>query len=442
MLRNFTTNLLYRVFLLCAIMSISIAAFLQQQYIIGAVAFLILMIFIYNLSKYVNNTNKDVASFLSGIRYNDFTSNTLTDVKGSHFEELHESFDLINQKFRDIRAEKEANYQFLQTLVQHVEVGLLGIDQNGKVILINQALQKLLRRSYISHTAALEKIDDRLWEVIMTLKSGQRELVKVNVQNKLLQLSIQVTEITLQQEPYRLFSFQNIQSELEAQELDSWQKLIRTLTHEIMNSVAPINSLSSTLTQLMSQQETISDELFQQLQQSLAVIQRRSEGLMRFTETYRKLTKIPLPQFESVNVASLISDIEILMQPDFEKNQVAFVKQLPEKIADIAADPNLLEQVLINLIKNSLSAVRNRPNPKIEVSVFAAENAKVGIQIIDNGMGISEAKLEQIFIPFYTTKEEGSGIGLSLSLQIIQMHKGSLSITSTEDVGTTATIVI
>lgn len=442
MLKNFSINLLYRIILLSGAMTVSIVALFQQQFMLGTLAILALAALIYNLIQYVNNTNKDIASFMAGIRYDDFTSNTLTNVKGSHFEELHESFDLINRKFRDIRAEKEANYQFLQTLVQHVEVGLLGINEKGKVILINKALQKLLRRSYLSSVSALEKIDQRLLEVVMNLKSGQRELVKVTIQNKPLQLSIQATQITLQKEPYRLFSFQNIQPELEAQELLAWQKLIRTLTHEIMNSVAPINSLSSTLNQLMSEQQQINDELFQQIQQSLAVIQRRSEGLMSFTEAYRKLTKIPLPQFEEVEVATLISTVEILLQPNFEQNKVQLIKQLPDKTLYLTADPNLLEQVLINILKNSLAALRRTPNPSIEICAFPAESGKVSIQIKDNGAGIAEAKMEQIFIPFYTTKAEGSGIGLSLSLQIVRLHQGSLTISSTEGVGTTATIVI
>ncbi len=442
MLKNFSLHILYRIALLSLVMAIGIVALFQQQYIIGTVAVIVLVGLIYNLLQFVNNTNKDVANFLAGIRYDDFTSNTSSNVQGSHFDELHESFSLINRKFRDIRAEKEANYQFLQTLVQHVEVGLLGVDENNKVILTNKALQKLLRKSYISNIAALGKIDERLLEAVRNLKSGQRELVKVSVQNKLLQLSIQVTEITLQKEPYRLFSFQNIQSELEAQELDSWQKLIRTLTHEIMNSVAPINSLSSTLSNLLNESDSISDELLQQLRQSLVVIQKRSDGLMGFTETYRKLTRIPLPQFQIIDVAELISAIEILLQPDFEAQHIQFIKQLPEKQLQLTADPNLLEQVLINLLKNSIAAVQNRPNPTIEVHVFPTENDKVSLHIKDNGTGIPEAKLDQIFIPFYTTKAEGSGIGLSLSLQIIRLHKGTLTIQSKEGEGTMAVVVL
>ncbi len=442
MLKNFRINIVIRVGLLLLLMSLAVISFYQENLILAGFLAVLLLIAVGSLIKYVNQTNKDLANFLAAVQYDDFTTNTSTLRVGDHFEDLHESFNMINRKFRDIRAEKEANHQFLQTLVKHVDIGLLCVDEKGEVVLMNQALQGLLHKSYLRNVDGLKKLDEKLWTVVKEIESNDRELLKVNVQNKLLQLSIQAVDIRLQGESLRLISFQDIQSELEAQELLSWQKLIRILTHEIMNSVAPISSLSATLNGMISDKDQIEGQTLEQLKKSLAVIERRSEGLMAFTETYRTLTRIPPPNFQIMDARLLIESVQTLLESKLEANNIALDVSFNSEKLIFKGDPHLLEQVLINILKNALEAVEEQPQPKIQIIAFASSDGKIGIQIKDNGMGIAPDKLEQIFIPFYTSKEEGSGIGLSLSRQIIRMHKGSIEINSEEGNGTVVNMFI
>lgn len=442
MLRNFRLNIIVRVTIIVVFAILLSVGADNRNYLLMGGAFVLLTIAVTNLIQYVNQTNKNLANFFTAIKYNDFTTNTSTTRQGAHFEDLQESFNLINRKFRSIRAEKEANHQFLQTLVQHVDIGLLCVDGNGEVILMNNALQKLLRKSYLINLNALKKIDEQLWTVINDLKDGSRELLKVNIQNHLLQLSIQAVDITLQKEPFRLISFQNIQSELEAQELLAWQKLIRILTHEIMNSVAPISSLSSTINNMLNQADNIEQVQLETIKKSLAVIHKRSEGLLDFTETYRTLTRIPPPKFQIVDLQILVEEVETLMDLDIRKYNIQLIKEYDTEKIQIKGDPHLLEQVLINLLKNAIEACKEQPTPKIELHVFSTQDYRSCIQIKDNGIGIPADKLEQIFVPFFTTKAEGSGVGLSLSRQILRMHKGNIDIQSQEGVGTVVSVYL
>ena len=232
-------------------------------------------------------------------------------------------FNMINRKFLDVRAEKEANHQFLQALVQHISIGLLCLDDAGEVILMNESLQNLLRKSYMRNVNSLKKVDEDLWQVVQNLKAGQKELVKVNVKNNLLQLSIHAVDIKLQDENIRLISFQDIQNELEAQELVAWQKLIRILTHEIMNSVAPISSLSATMHQMIKDKDQVDVQTLSQMKKALEVIEKRSEGLIAFTETYRTLTRIPAPNFQILEAGDLLESVQTLLKIELKEKNIA-----------------------------------------------------------------------------------------------------------------------
>jgi nitrogen fixation/metabolism regulation signal transduction histidine kinase len=375
------------------------------------------------------------------VQYNDFTTTTSARHKGESFDELYQSFNMVNRKFQDIRAEKEANHQFLQSIVEHIDIGLLCFNDEGEVILMNKALQGLIHKSYLINLGALRQVDENLWAVVKNLKPGERELIKLSTDNKMKQLSIQCIELILQGEHFRLASFQNIQSELEEQELVAWQKLIRILTHEIMNSVAPIASLSSTISDVITHNPSVDEGGMEHIKKSVEVIKKRSEGLLGFTETYRTLTRVPPPNFEVVDARSLVEEICTLFQPDLERKGITMNTSFPIQPVTFQADPALLEQVLINLVKNAADAVADRDNPRIQINVQKL-GAKSQIIVVDNGQGISEDAMEQIFVPFFTTKKEGSGIGLSLSRQIMRMHKGNVELHSVEGEGTVVTLTL
>lgn len=242
----------------------------------------------------------------------------------------------------------------------------------------------------------------------------------------------------------KLVSFQNIQGELEEQELDAWQKLIRILRHEIMNSITPIVSLAATVDGMLADSPygTITKEQSEDVREAIAAIRNRSEGLMRFTETYRNLTRLPPPKFQLVDANDLVDRIVVLYRPVFEKNKVQFNKQLSQAPVIFQADVELIEQVIINLVKNAIDAAKHSENPTITISTQRTKEGKTIIKVADNGKGIEKELLEQIFVPFYTTKEEGSGIGLSLSRQIMRTHKGRISVQSKVGEGTVFTLKV
>jgi nitrogen fixation/metabolism regulation signal transduction histidine kinase len=389
----------------------------------------------------VNQSNRDFTAFLLGIKYEDFSATYSGHHKGKTFGEMYDAFNQINRKFLNIKAEKEANHQYLQTIVEHVSVGLLCLDEEGNVFMMNKALKKLLRKPYLVNAEALKKIDKNLYEVVQRLHSGDKELLKITIDNKIVQLSISALEFKLQKQSLKLVSMQNIQSELEERELEAWQKLIRILRHEIMNSISPIVSLTSTIEGMMKGGKLEGEDL-DDVKAAIRAIRNRSEGLMHFTETYRNLTRIPPPKFQIVDVRLLVQRLSTLLKPAFEKDHINFQMQMPNSPVNCSIDPELLEQVLINLIKNAIEAVNGSEKPTITVTAQKEQSGKTTISVIDNGKGIEEGELDEIFVPFYTTKVEGTGIGLSLSRQIVRMHKGRLFVQSVVGEGTVFTIVI
>ena len=441
MLYNFRINIIVRIAIILALVAGAAISFIQGYSLTSVFLGGLLAFGVSNLIRYVNQTNRDLASFIEGVQYNDFITTTSARHKGESFGELYQSFNMVNRKFQEIRAEKEANHQFLQSIVEHIDIGLLCFNGQEEVILMNKALQGLIHKSYLINLGGLQQVDEGLWSTVKQLKPGERELVKLTVDNKLKQLSIQCIELVLKGEHYQLVSFQNIQTELEQQELVAWQKLIRILTHEIMNSVAPIASLSSTISDVIAHRTVMDEGSMKHIKNSVDVIKKRSEGLLGFTETYRTLTRIPPPNFELVEARHLVEELCTLFQPELERKGIKLESSLPVQAVSFQADPALLEQVLINLVKNAADAVTGRVNPRIKINVQKV-GAKAQIIIADNGPGIPEEVMEQAFVPFFTTKKEGSGIGLSLSRQIMRMHKGSIELHSVVGEGTVATLSI
>jgi signal transduction histidine kinase len=280
----------------------------------------------------------------------------------------------------------------------------------------------------------LESFSKPLVQKLLDLKSGQKALVKVDVQNELLQIAINATEFRLRDQNFTLVSLQNIQSELEEKELEAWQNLIRVLTHEIMNSVTPIASLASTINDLLNSngQKTsaaLNNETRSDVNGALRTIQKRSEGLLHFVDAYRNLTRLPVPNFQIFSVQELFKRVYHLMQVDLAQTIRFDYSVIPESL-ELTADSELVEQILINILKNAIHAVTERENPRIDLTSKIDDRGRVIIQVTDNGPGIPKDMLDKIFIPFFTTKENGSGIGLSLSRQIMRLHRGTITVRS------------
>ncbi len=437
----FRINCITRILFIAATCFLFFYLFFQTRLYAALLITGILILYqIYSLIHYVEKTNRDLARFFESIKYEDFSQRFKNNKLGPSFASLQQALSNVADAFRKARAQKEEHYRYLQTVVQHVGIGLIAFQPDGKVELINTAAKRLLKVAHLKNVKSLESKSKTLTKTLLQLKSREKALVKVEDNNELLHLALYATEFKLGGRSFSLVSLQNIHSELEEKEIEAWQKLIRVLTHEIMNSVTPIASLASTINELIQESTKSLDfekeeaaaaaENLNDISQALQTIQKRSQGLLHFVDAYRNLTLIHQPNFNIFSAKELFTRIEKLMRTNIAKKAVEFKMDVDPESLELTADPELIEQVLINLMLNALQAVEGQKKPKIELNAFLDSNGKIIIRIIDNGPGIPKENLEKIFIPFFSTKEGGSGIGLSLSRQIMRLHKGSISVHS------------
>ena len=436
-MKRFYINCIIRVLLLTGTICLLAYLFFKTDFLATAIFVCLLAVYqIFSLIRYVTKTNRDLTRLLDSIKYADFSQSFTNNLKGSGFEELHAAFTEVIKEFQSAKIEKEEHFRFLQTIVDHVGIGLIAFNPEGEVELINSAAKKLLKIPRLGNIKDLESVSARLAQKFFDLSPGGYDLVKLQQGDDLLQLSIYATGFVLRKQQLMLVAMQNIQNELEEEEMKSWQNLIRVLTHEIMNSITPIASLASTAFGLLKDNqecevpETV-NEVMVDVRDAVNTIEKRSKGLLTFIENYRKLTRIPKPDFKIVPIKDLFERVEQLMKDQLELKSIQFAMQIdPESLA-ITADAGLIEQVLINLCKNALEAVDGVSHPKIKLKAETDGLGNPVIKVKDNGRGITEEVAEKIFIPFFTTKQQGSGIGLSLSRQIMRQHKGTLRVSST-----------
>jgi len=436
-MKRFYVNCVVRVLLLSG--SICLLAFLLfKTAFIAASIFLGLICAyqIFSLLRYVTKTNRDLNRFLLSIKHSDFSQSYTHQLKGSGFDELNKAFSEVTKEFQQAKIEKEEHFRFLQTIIDHVGIALIAFNREGEVELINNAAKKLLKIPRLGNIKDIESISPGLADKLGSISPGDKDLVKFKQGDNLLQLSIYATGFILRQQQLNLVAMQNIQSELEEKEMTSWQNLIRVLTHEIMNSITPIASLASTAAGLLKDEKECQvpeelNEVITDVGHAVKTIEKRSKGLITFIDDYRKLTRIPKPDFKIVQIKDLFGRVETLMKDQFEHGGIKFQAEVDPESLTITADPALIEQVLINLCKNSVEAVADIARPKIKLKAGTDGLGNPVVKVIDNGKGIAEDVAERIFIPFFTTKPEGSGIGLSLSRQIIRLHKGTIGVAST-----------
>jgi len=445
--KNFRFNVVMRILLVVASVIVLNSIIRNDEFIITSIILIALIILqITSLVKYVERTNKRLTTFLESIRHSDFVSTFSDHGLGKSFDDLNSAFNEVINEFKKTRAAKEEHFNYLQTVVQHISIGIIVFQQNGKVDIFNNAAKRLLGLSSIRLLSELESIDKNLADTLKSMKAGDRNLVKVFLENELLQLSIRATEFRMRGEDFTLVSLQNIHSELEAKEMDSWQKLIRVLTHEIMNSITPIVSLSGTVKDILINEETlelnkeIDDDDVESILGALNTIEKRSQGLLNFVQVYRNLTRIPKPNFRYVEVKGLFDSVYSLLEPKIKEQKIHCRINVVPKDLKLTVDPDLIEQVLINLIINSVHALKDVENPSIKILAIASSNKRVSISVSDNGQGIKPDIMEKIFVPFFTSKKEGSGIGLSLSREIMRLHKGNITVKSKQGEETTFTL--
>lgn len=434
---RFRSELIIRILLLTGTIFVFVYLVNKTQLTFTTIAVLLFAVVqIMLLIRHVDKTNQLLNSFLQSIRYSDFTRTFQVESTDSSLNKLKTTLNEVIRDFQSVRAEKEESYHYLQTIIQHIGIALIAYQRDGSVELINNATKRLFQVRNLPNIQVLSGYSHELVQKLLTIKHGENALVKVRDKDDLLQLSIYGTEFKIHNRNIMLVSIKNIQHELDDKEMESWQKLIRVLTHEIMNSITPISSLSSTVNGLINdiieraganeQNVEITEEL-QEISSALSTIQKRTEGLIQFVNTYRNLTRIPTPNFTIFQVSRLLNNIYELHRAKLEALNIECTLIVEPPTLELSADEMLIEQVLINLIKNSMHALEHRTNARIQLRAFLNRRGKITIQVVDNGPGILPEVLDKIFIPFFSTKPLGSGIGLSLSRQIMRLHGGSLN---------------
>jgi len=388
------------------------------------------------LIRYVESVNRELASFLDFVSHRDFSASFPIAERGRVFRGLETAYRSLANVYRGLNLEKAANHQYLESVVEHVSSALICLDEQGTVKLINRQAAKLLKAPHLHGTRSFRKISPVLPELLEELSDGDRRLVDLEIEGEPLQLALFATEFQLLGERYKLISFQNIRDELEQREVDFSQKLIKVMTHEIMNSVTPIISLSKYIEDTLVKEADggplhagdLRPEDRDDLVRSVGSIQSRGSGLLRFVQAYSKLTNLPRPRLSDVDVAGLLEQVGTLILPTLLTEDLKLETQLDQPDLSVRADPEQLQQVLINLVKNAAEALGGRAGGRIILRGARDSQGKALIQVIDNGPGIEAEHLDNIFVPFFTTKRHGTGVGLSVSRQIMFLNKGLISV--------------
>jgi len=395
------------------------------------------------LIKHIDRTNQAIIDFFEAVKNNDLSLPEQEGELDAYSKYLREQFQMVIKKLKKSKLTKDERQQYLTTIVQHIGIGIITFNEKGDVQIINIAAKRLLKIDTLKNIESLRPISDLLVKSFWDLRTGGRSLITLEIGGDERQLSVYAIELTLGNENFKLISLQNIHTELEEKEMEAWQKLVRVLTHEIMNSVTPISSLANTveseIVNYLDHSEgkpDISKDDLEDIHLAVQTIQRRSDGLIRFVNDFRSLTHTPEPKFQMVSVMELFDQISVLLKHDMESNEINFIVNVKPQNLALTIDPELIQQVLINLIKNAVQALEERENKIIELLAHQDEKNSTLFIVKDNGPGIDDEAQSKIFIPFFTTKKSGSGIGLSLSRQIMRQHNASISVKSKIDEGT------
>ncbi|MEQ9439147.1 MAG: ATP-binding protein [Cyclobacteriaceae bacterium] len=445
-LRRFSVLVILRVILLLVTVTgftliFGRADLFFNQIILGG----IILIQVYDLIRFVQRTNDELAKLFLAIRHSDFTVN-FSHHSHSAFKSLHPAMKEIMEAYKQVKIEKEAQFQYLRLLVQHLKVGIISIKGDDEIALMNPPALDFLQMGMYHHWKNVQRKRPQFVEAVEAMQHGESRLLELSIQGQIRRLSVQLTQVQLLQESYKIITLHDIEQEINRSEMEAYDKLIRILTHEIMNSVTPISSLTETLLMMLENErgevkslQEVDPDYPEDLAYSLRTIQKRTDGLLTFVEDYRRLTKVPQPQQQSVSVQELIESVSRLMRGEFQKRNIAFQVQVQPEDLSLFIDYQQIEQVLINLLTNSMHAVVGKPEPMIMLKAYALTDKTV-LEVTDNGEGIPVDKLDEIFVPFFSTKEKGSGIGLSLSRNIMTLHGGNIRVSSQPGAHTTFTL--
>lgn len=439
MIAGFRTHIIFRVLLIVGITWVLVYAWLHTGWFFAPVILTVLLAgTVVELVFYIERTNRELTTFLLQVRQRDYTSSLRSVKRGQSFVSLSRAFNDVIREFERLDFQREAHFQYLQMLTDNMGVGIISFHPNGGVHLANPEALRILGTTRLVQEDDLKTIHPKIQDCFLSLRSGERRVVSVSIQSHALALSVQVKELRVGESFYRVILFQDINRELEDKEEEAWQRLIRVLTHEIMNSVTPVVSLTEAVNRLLHLPagdrkllSSLDADDTNDLYESLATIENRSKGLLRFVNAYKNIAQLPDVALQRVDVVAVLNHVIVLL-----RNPVIYFDPAGPVYAH--TDPVLFEQVVINILRNAGDAVRDQEDGRINLTVRTGE--KVVIQVSDNGGGIEPEILSKVFVPFFTTKKNGTGVGLSFSRQVMKLTGGQLLLTSERGKGTIVTL--
>lgn len=380
--------------------------------------------------RFVDRTNRELERLLGAIRYDDFQQAFSVGKLGPSFAELERAFDGVMVHFREARLGHEAQRRYLEALVEHAPVAILALRDGGVVELLNSAARRLLNGAAATSIAQLVDYGPAFQRDLAQTRPGDRTVTRMEIDGVQRHLVLSTTQLTVAGSTTRLVTLQDIQSELDTNELAAWQDMARILSHEIMNSLTPIASLARTADELVDQLRPgapADDELVADLHAAVQTLARRSDGLMRFVRSYRQVTQMPPPTLKPVALPEYFARLEKLLVAEWEGRGIELHVAPPATGLTVLADDSLLDQALINLLRNAAEAAAARAQPTVWLDARLSDRGRPVIEIADNGPGVDEALGDKIFLPFFTTKPDGSGIGLALARQVMLVHQGAIT---------------
>lgn len=436
--KRFEWRLLLRVLILFITLAVTSYLGVKHLYLYLVITCPLLVYELAEMIRFQKKAQDEVSQFVESIHYRDFSRHFDVRKAPTELKPLRKGFNEINSTFKLISRERETQYHYLQKILELVDTGILSYDnETGQTGWINEAFKKLIGIPYLKTIHSLEKREETLYAEIVKLKPGDSKVITINRNQQLIKILLSASVLRSDDRLYKLVAFQNVSEALDETESKAWQKLLNVMTHEIMNSVAPISSLADTLKNRLKSSELTGamNGQLEDLELGIDTIKRRSEGLLKFTESYRNLNKITKLDLKKVLVRDLFENLSSLMSPTLEKKNIELEIVLRDPALVIEADINLVEQVLINLVVNAIEAVKDKHEPRISLSAETLGNNRIVLKVSDNGLGMPPELMEKIFIPFFSTRKTGSGIGLSLCKQIMLLHQGNIHVQSTEGTG-------
>lgn len=416
-------------------MVVAYFAVVHPDWLILTNLLVVLIVQVYLLGRSQNAIARELELFFDTLKSFDSSSRFANRLQTKGYSDMYQKFDEIFDSIQAIKLENQHQSQYLATLVEHVNIGIIVVDDSGAITLANSSAKKLLGISSLKSLASIQSVDQGLANTIKTIEPHGHEVYSLFNSGAQMALSVRASHIRFNSGEVKIVSLQNIKHEMDESEMEGWQKLIRVLTHELMNSAGPISSTISTLLDLLSEnsnlpngQATFTPDVIDDLNQGLRIVEERSKGMVDFVTRFRNLTLIPQPKFAEVNIRSVFESIGVLLKDELKDSCVELTTIVSDSSITACADKGMLQQIIINLVKNAIKAVQSSSAPKVKMSAWKDNSNSIFIEIKDNGVGIPPELHSKIFVPFFTTRKNGTGIGLSLSRQLANVQGGALTL--------------